>query len=360
MLVTEKKKIATYYKALLNREQKFVGIFFVGVKTTAIFCIATCRARKPKLENVEFYTTFKEAMNNGYRPCKICKPTQNAHKPPEQVEIAMALVKNHPKEKVSDQMLREQKISPEVVRRWFKKNYGLTYHAYQRMYRINTAFQELKMGKRTTATAFDSGYDSLSGFGYTYKKLLGISPSKSLGHTVILISRLTTPIGPMFVCATNEGICLLEFVDRKMLETEFKDLQRLLKATIMMGENTHIEQAKKELADYFIGSRQTFDVALHTPGTEFQNQVWEGLQKIPYGEMATYGQQAKKLDKPKAIRAVARANGYNRVSIMIPCHRVIGSDGALTGYGGGLERKKWLLDHEGRYVGKTPGMQAKE
>lgn len=351
MLVTEKNKIETFYKALLNRERSFVGIFFVGVKTTAVFCIATCRARKPKLENVEFYTTFKEALDNGYRPCKICKPTQNANQAPEQVEIAMDLVKNHPKEKITDARLRQNEISPEIVRRWFKKNYGMTFHAYQRMYRINSAFQELKHNKKVTATAFDTGYESLSGFGYTYKKLLGTSPQNSLDKNVIRIGRLTTPIGPMFVCATDKGVCLLEFVDRRMLETEFKDLQRLLNARIITGENEHIKQAKKQLAEYFSGERKTFSIPLHTPGTEFQNLVWDGLQQIPYGQTATYKEQAAKMERPKAIRAVASANGHNRISILVPCHRVIGSDGKLTGYGGGLERKRWLLNHESGKAG---------
>ncbi|MFS4446905.1 bifunctional transcriptional activator/DNA repair enzyme AdaA [Maribacter sp. 2307UL18-2] len=346
MRITEKKKIETYYAALLNREQSFVGIFFVGVKTTAVFCIATCRARKPKLENVEFYTSFKEALAHGYRPCKICKPTQNANQAPKQVEIAMELVKNHPKEKISDFRLRQNKVSPEIVRRWFKKNYGMTFHAYQRMYRINSAFQELKTRKKVTATAFDTSYESLSGFGYTYKKLLGQSPQKSLEDHIILISRLTTPIGPMFICATDIGICLLEFVDRRMLETEFKDLQRLLKARIITGENEHIKQAKNEISEYFNGQRKVFDVKVHTPGTDFQNSVWNSLIKIPFGETSTYKQQAERIEKPKAIRAVASANGCNRIAILVPCHRVIGSNGKLTGYGGGMERKRWLLDHE--------------
>ena len=348
MLITEKKKIKTYYTALLNREQSFVGIFFVGVKTTAVFCIATCRARKPKLENVVFYTTFKEALDNGYRPCKICKPTQNANQAPEQVEIAMDLVKNHPKEKITDFRLRQNNVSPEIVRRWFKKNYGMTFHAYQRMYRINSAFQELKKSKKVTAIAFETGYESLSGFGYTYKKVLGQSPQKSLEENIILISRLTTPIGPMFICATDKGICLLEFVDRRMLETEFKDLQRLLKARIITGENEHIKQAKNEVSEYFNGKRKVFDVKVHSPGTDFQNLVWDCLKKIPFGETATYKQQVERIDKPKGIRSVASANGFNRISIIIPCHRVIGTNGKLTGYGGGLERKKWLLDHESR------------
>ncbi|MGH1337963.1 MAG: bifunctional transcriptional activator/DNA repair enzyme AdaA [Aureispira sp.] len=353
MLVTDEKTIDTYYEALLNKTSSFVGIFFVGVKTTGIFCIATCRARKPKRKNVAFYTTFKEALDNGYRPCKICRPTENSHTAPAAIETAIALVREQPKEKITDQVLREHAIQPEMVRRWFKKNYGITFHAYQRMYRINNAFQELKGGKAVTTTAFDTGYESLSGFGYTYKKLFGQSPKNSHAEQVILINRLTTPLGPMFICATEEGVCLLEFVERKKLETEFKDLQRLLKARIIVGENGPIQQARKELAEYFAGTRQQFEVPLNTPGTAFQQMAWEGLTTIPYGQTVSYKAQAHKINKPTAIRAVATANGANRVAIILPCHRVVGSNGALTGYAGGLERKKWLLEHEKEQLGKV-------
>lgn len=346
MLITKPEKIALYYQALLERNQSFVGIFYVGVKTTSVFCIATCRARKPKLKNVLFYTTFKDALDNGYRPCKICKPTENANQAPPQVEQAIQLVKGQPKEKISDEVLRAKGISPEVVRRWFNQHYGMTFHAYQRMYRINNAFLELKHGKKTTETAFATGYESLSGFGYTYKKLIGKSPKNSLAKNVLLLSRLTTPLGPMFVCVSEKGICLLEFVEREILEKEFKDLQRLLNATIIAGENGHTQQAQKEITEYFEGKRTVFEVPLHTPGTDFQNLVWNGLQQIPYGETMTYQALANSLDKPKATRAVASANANNRIAIIIPCHRIIGKDGKLRGYGGGIERKEWLIKHE--------------
>lgn len=349
MLIIEQKQIETYYQALVDRTESFVGIFFVGVKTTSVFCIATCRARKPKLKNVEFYTTFKEALDHGYRPCKICKPTENANQAPDQVELAIKMVKENPKEKISDYTLRQHHISPEVVRRWFNKNYGITFHAYQRMYRINNALIELKSGKRTTETAFESGYESLSGFGYTYKKIIGQSPQKSTDNSIILINRLTTPLGPMFICSTEKGICLVEFVDRKMLETEFKDLQKLLKANIITGDNHHIKQAKIELAEYFAGQRKVFDFALHTPGTDFQNKVWTALNTIPYGKTSTYQALAENIDQPSAVRAVARANGYNRLAIVVPCHRIIGKDGKLRGYGGGIERKRWLIEHESKH-----------
>ncbi|SIT88098.1 bifunctional transcriptional activator/DNA repair enzyme AdaA [Pontibacter indicus] len=350
MLVTESYKIETYYKALVDRNQGFVGIFFVGVKTTSVFCIATCRARKPKATNVEFFTTFKDALDHGYRPCKICRPTENANQAPDQVNAAIELVRSNPKEKVSDYTLRQQRICPVLVRRWFKQHYGITFQAFQRMYRINQALLELKGGRSATDTAFDAGYESLSGFGYTYKKVMGSSPKQGKSKSVILLNRITTPLGPMFVCATEKGICLLEFVDRRMLETEFKDLQRLLGATIVAGENEHIKQASVEVAEYFAGSRKTFTLSLDSPGTVFQNLVWESLRQIPYGETRSYQQQAEAVGVPSAVRAVASANGFNRIALVIPCHRVIGKNGKLVGYGGGLERKQWLLEHEKQFA----------
>lgn len=335
-----------YYQALLDRDPTYVGIFYAGVTTTSIFCIATCRARKPKRRNVEFFSTFAEALKSGYRPCKICKPTQNANQPPEPMRIAIDLVKNNPKEKISDANLRAHGISPDRLRRWFNKTYGITFHAYQRMYRINNAYKELKDGKSATQTAFENGYESLSGFGYTFKKVLGKSPSQREDAQVILIDRLTSPLGPMLVCATDRGVCLLEFTDRKMLEMEFRDLQKRLQAQIIAGENDHIRRLKIELADYFAGRRTEFTVPLHYPGTDFQISVWNTLCEIPYGTTCSYQDLATTLGNPNAVRAVARANGFNRIAILIPCHRVIGKDGKLTGYGGGLARKKWLLEHE--------------
>lgn len=349
MMVSDRLKIKDYYDALIERNPKYIGIFYVGVKTTNIFCISTCRARKPKFENIVFYTTFKDALNEGFRPCKVCKPTENSNEAPEEVRRAIKLVRDRPKEKISDYQLRKENINPEQIRRWFKKHYGMTFHAYQRMYRINNAFTELKDGRKSLDTAFDTGYDSLSGFGYTYKKLIGHSPKESVDQSLVLISRITTPLGPMFICATDKGVCLLEFVDRRMLETEFKDIQRLLKSKIIAGENIHIKKARKEINEYFEGKRKQFSMSLDTPGTEFQNTVWKCLKTIPYGSTASYQEQARKINKPKAVRAVASANGFNRVSIVIPCHRVIGKNGHLTGYGGGLERKRWLLDHEKAY-----------
>ena len=355
MAVTDSLIIDRYYEALLNRDASYAGIFFVGVKTTSVFCISTCRARKPLKKNVEFFTSFKEALDQGYRPCKICHPTEDVDKTPEQVQQALHLLEANPMEKVSDQMLRDTGISPEMIRRWFQRHHGVSFHAYQRMCRINRAFQEIQQGKALSEAAFDAGYESISGFGYAYKQLVGKSPSHSMGENLILMDRLSTPLGPMFVCATNKGICLLEFVDRKMLETEFGDLQKRLKAKIIAGENEHIKRLKHQIADYFNGKRLVFDVPLHTPGTDFQQKVWQELLRIPLGVTRSYQDIARAVGSESAVRAVASANGANRIAIVIPCHRVIGSDGSLTGYAGGLDRKKWLLVHERNLAGTPAG-----
>jgi AraC family transcriptional regulator, regulatory protein of adaptative response / methylated-DNA-[protein]-cysteine methyltransferase len=147
--------------------------------------------------------------------------------------------------------------------------------------------------------------------------------------------KIETPLGQMIAGATEEGICLLEFTDRRMLNTEYNDLSKRLKTSVEEGDN------------------KEFSIPLVTPGSEFQQAVWKELQNIPFGTTRSYQEQAVALFRPDSVRAVANANGMNRISIIIPCHRVIGSDGCLTGYGGGLKRKKWLLDHERKYSGKA-------
>ena len=169
---------------------------------------------------------------------------------------------------------------------------------------------------------------------------------------MIKTTKIETPLGEMIAGATNDAVCLLEFNDRKILPSEYKDLIRLLDTTIEEGENKHLKTLKKQLKEYFNGSRKEFEIPLVTPGTPFQQAVWKELMNIQYGTTRSYIEQANALNNPDSVRAVANANGMNRIAILIPCHRVIGSDGRLTGYGGGLKRKRWLLDHEKKYSGQ--------
>jgi AraC family transcriptional regulator, regulatory protein of adaptative response / methylated-DNA-[protein]-cysteine methyltransferase len=170
---------------------------------------------------------------------------------------------------------------------------------------------------------------------------------------MIITSKIDTPLGILIAGAVEDGICLLEFEDRKMLKAEYRFLEKYLQTTVEEGSSKHFRILVSQLNEYFSGKRKEFSVPLVTPGTDFQQIVWQELLKIPYGTTRTYLEQAEALGNPLSTRAVANANGMNRIAIIIPCHRVIGTDGSLTGYGGGLTRKKWLLDHERRYSGKA-------
>ncbi len=334
------------YQVVLNKDTSYEGIFITAVKTTGIFCRPGCTARMPKAENVIFYDSIHEAILNGYRPCKICKPMEKADETPKYIKDIIKELNNDPFLKIKDYDLRLRKIEPNTIRRWFKKHYNMTFHAYQRMLRINTAFKKISKGEKVSNAAFDVGFESISGFNSSFQGVFGKSPSKSDKKNIINIVRFTSPLGPMFACATQKGVCLLEFTNRRMLETEFKDLRKRLNAVILAGNNAHLKKMEQEISEYFDGKRKTFTVSLDTPGTEFQNHAWKILQEIPYGETRSYQEQAIQVGKPNAVRAVASANGFNRIAIIIPCHRIIGKNGELKGYGGGLERKKWLLDFE--------------
>jgi AraC family transcriptional regulator, regulatory protein of adaptative response / methylated-DNA-[protein]-cysteine methyltransferase len=341
------------YQAIVEKDTSFEGIFYTAVKTTGIFCRPSCTARKPKPENVEFFFTSKDCILKGYRPCKVCKPLERLNETPTYIRELLAALSDNPSQKFKDTDLTDRGLEPHQIRRWFLKNHGLTFHAYQRMYRINSAFKKIQHGESVTGTAFESGFDSLSGFGDSFRNIFGVSPKNSKSQRIIDLKRLETPLGPMIACAVNEGICLLEFTDRKMLETEFMSLAKSLNAHIIQGNNPHFDTLEHQLEEYFEGSRANFTVPLFLQGSKFQQSVWRVLQTIPYGATMSYKEQAYALNNPSACRAVARANGMNKISILIPCHRVIGSDGQLTGYGGGLWRKQYLLDLESKFMKST-------
>lgn len=334
------------YDAIGKKESAYEGIFITAVKSTGIFCRPSCRARKPLAKNVVFYRNSEEALKHGFRPCKICRPLESEYETPVQIKELIGEIHANPYEKIKDWDLKQRGIEPSHLRRWFKTHHNMTFQAYQRLIRINSGYHQIQNGKTVTHAAFATGYESLSGFNDGFKKLFGHSPTAAGDETVIYLDRLSTKIGPMFVAATGKGLCLLEFTDRKMLETEIKDLRKRFNAVIVPGENKYIAATKKQLAEYLAGTRTEFDLELDPAGTEFQKTVWLALMKIPYGTTCSYSDQAKNIGAPKAVRAVANANGMNKIAIIIPCHRVIGSDGSLTGYGGGLPRKKWLLDLE--------------
>jgi AraC family transcriptional regulator of adaptative response/methylated-DNA-[protein]-cysteine methyltransferase len=248
--------------------------------------------------------------------------------------------------KITSAELREQGIDPSTARRQFQRYYGMTFHAYHRARRMGLALREIRNGESVIGAQIEHGFESASGFWEAFKNLFGTPPRNAEKIKCLYARWIDTPLGAMLALANDDGLYLLEFVDRRGLEREILHLRKRTGYFIVPGENNHLEKISRELKDYFEGKSFKFSVPLITAGTSFENKTWNLLQEIKPGETWSYAQMAKRLGNPKATRAVGRANGCNRLAIVIPCHRVIGADGSLSGYGGGVWRKKWLLEHE--------------
>ena len=193
---------------------------------------------------------------------------------------------------------------------------------------------------------FDSGYLSHSGFRDAFVRTFGATPGEEESIDSVTLGWIESALGPLLAGADDRGVCLLEFSDRRVLEAQLANLRRRLGRPLAPGENALLARLRSELAEYFAGRRRAFELPLHAPGTPFQERVWSELLLIPYGEVRSYEEIARRIGAPKAVRAVGRANGMNRIAIVIPCHRVVGKDGSPVGYGGGVRRKEWLLNLE--------------
>lgn len=334
------------YRALLNRDTTFEGIFYAGVKTTGIFCRPTCPTKKPKPENVEYFASSQAALYGGYRPCSRCRPLDQGRPRPDLVQRLCEAVEQSPTGKLSGSALRAMGIDPSTARRQFKRYYGMTFHAYHRARRMGLALYEVRHGERVIAAQLNQGYESASGFWEAFKRVFGAPASRAEQINCLQARWIETPLGAMLALANQAGLHLLEFVDRRGLEKEISSLRARTKCAIVPGNNPHLDQISQELKDYFDGNSMRFTVPVVMIGSQFEREVWTLLQTIPPGKTWSYAQLAQKVGRLGAVRAVGRANGKNCVALVIPCHRVIRADGSLAGYGGGLWRKQWLLEHE--------------
>ena len=334
------------YKALAEKDRSFEGVFFIAVKTTGIFCRPGCPARTPLAKNVEFFPSAAQALYAGYRPCKKCRPMQAIQTPPDWLKPVMDEVDRRPKERVTDTDLRRLGVEPARVRRYFHQNFQMTFHAYQRARRLGMAMKDIRTGTGISTAGAVNGYSSESGFRDAFAKTMGVQPGKN-GNIECLTARwLESPLGPMLAIADDKALLLLEFVDRRGLEKEIIDLRKKLHAAIVPGNNAILDRIAAEMKEYFAGKLKTFRTPIRMVGSEFQQTVWQELIAIPFGQTKSYSEMAKSIGLPRARRAVGRTNGLNKLAIIIPCHRVIRSDGSLCGYGGGLWRKKRLLEIE--------------
>lgn len=336
-----------FYQALLNKDSEYEGTFFVGVKTTGVFCRPTCPARKPKFENCEFFKTAQEALLAAFRPCMRCKPLSHPNEVSDLVRTLVAAVEANPAKRWRDRDFEALAVDSSTARRQFKKRFGMTFVAYARARRMGLAMQQIRGGDAVIAAQLDHGYESSSGFRDAFAKIMGAAPTKFAQQSMVLkASWLDTKLGPMLAIADEYELYLLEFVERRGLEREIEKLRLKTKAAIVPGITKPITSIKAELKAYFAGSLREFKTPLHLLGSPFQKQVWQELLRIPYGETRSYLAQASAIGKKTACRAVANANGANQLAIVIPCHRIINSNGQIGGYGGGVARKQWLLDLE--------------
>ncbi|MEK4669951.1 bifunctional transcriptional activator/DNA repair enzyme AdaA [Niallia sp. FSL R7-0271] len=347
MVISEKKK-EELYRALVDKNPHYDGIFFAGIKTTGIFCHATCTARKPKYENCEFFLTAEEALLAGYRPCKRCNPLYYPHSIPEEVEILVAEIERNPEKRWKEADFLELGIHSATARRKFKEIYGMTFVQYARSRRMGMAFKKIISGKKVIDQQVSLGYESSSGFNDAFTRIMG-NPPKKTAISIINAHIFSTPLGNMISLTDAKYLYLLEFLDRRGLEREIEKLRIKHNARILPGNTDINKSLVEQLNLYFSGRLRQFTVPFYKSGTPFQMKVWDILTTIPPGQTISYQDIASRLGNINLVRAVGNANGANQISIIIPCHRVISANGDIGGYGGGIQRKKYLLNIENLY-----------
>ncbi len=339
----------TLYEALLRRDPAYEGRAWVGVTSTGIFCRLTCSARKPKFENTRFYGSIAECIDAGFRDCKRCKPLHQAAGDHPLVAPLLAALERFPGRRWGEADIVTMGYDPSTVRRAFKRQFGMTFLEMARQRRLREGFTSLKEGEPVIAAQIDAGFDSASAFRAAFAKRVGLAPGVFRQDALLKAEWIDTPLGDMVAISCAHKLHLLEFFDRKALPTEVKRLQTSQPGGLGFGRTDVGAQISEELQRFFKGKGARFETPCALHGTQFERDVWQVLQEIPAGETRSYSALAEQMGRPNATRAVARANGKNQLAIIVPCHRVLAANGDLTGYGGGLWRKRRLIDVERTY-----------
>ena len=330
------------FGAFDRRDRLLDGQFVGAVKTTGIYCKPSCPARRPLRENVEFFWTAAEAIAAGYRSCMRCKPDA-VGRDRESVAAALKLIEESEDTLSLQELAEAVGYAPHHFHRLFKRDTGVTPAAYARGLRAKRAAVALDSNSSVTEAIYEAGYSGPSRFYANTKGHLGMTPSawKNGGAGVrIRWAVVETVLGKMLLAATDKGICRLSFdEDERALTHRFPN------AEIVTG-GTALEELVTGAIAAIEHPAQMPDLPLDVAGTAFQQAIWNELRRIPAGETRTYADIAAAVGKPKAVRAAGSANGANNVAVLIPCHRVIRTDGTLGGYAYGLERKEKLLSAE--------------
>lgn len=334
------------YAALLARDPGYDGRALVGVTSTGIFCRLSCPARKPRRDNCRWFADAAAARAAGFRPCLRCRPEGQV---PTLVATLGAALAADPARRWSEAELTALGHDPSTVRRLFRQHLGTSFLQLARAARLRAGLTTLTQGGRMIDAQLDAGFDSASGFRQAFARLFGHAPHQMRGAADLRADWIDTPLGGMIAIADDDALHLLEFTDRKALPQGLRRLSVMAGGRIGLGRTAVTDRAEAALARFFAGSDGRLDLPVRLRGTPFQTRVWQELQAIPAGRTRSYAQLAAAIGHPTAVRAVAAANGANRLALVVPCHRVIGTDGTMTGYAGGLWRKERLIALERGY-----------
>lgn len=339
------------WAAFERRDRTWDGRVIGAVTTTGIYCKPSCPARRPKREHVQFFATGDDARAAGFRPCLRCRPDELA-RDEAAVAKAVRLIERSEDPLPLDVLAEQVDYAPHHFQRLFTRALGVSPAAYARALRAKRAERELERGGRVTDAIYDSGHNGAASFYAEAKERLGMTPSAwrdgGRGETIRYVVT-DSALGPLLIAATAKGICRMTFA-----EGEGALRRRFPNADIRPDDGTIAPWVEQALAE--IDHPSAHDLPLDVRGTAFQEKVWQELRKIPLGETRSYADIAAAIGEPGAVRAVGTANGSNPVAVLVPCHRVIRSDGSLGGYGGGLPNKRKLLAAEGitSFVGEEP------
>jgi len=338
-----------YWQAVITRNRNYDGKFVYGVISTKIYCQPSCPSRKPRRENVLFFSQSLEAENNGFRACKRCFSKNKLEKSHLQLvqRICRFIDKQADNPPSLSQLAAQFNISQYHLQRTFKNLVGITPRQYTEARRIESFKNLLRQGEKVVNAVYESGYNSSSSLYESSASKLGMTPDtyrKGGKNMIINYTIIPCSMGYLLVATTELGICSVKLGDTKeeLESILYKDFHQ---AKLIFDIKTHQDWVKKIL-DFIDGNQPHIDLPLDIRGTAFQKQVWEALKKIPYGETCTYKDIANQINKPASVRAVGNACGANPVALIVPCHRVVKNDGSLGGYRWGIERKKKFLNLE--------------
>lgn len=337
------------WSAVLARDANADDVFYYAVQTTGVYCRASCAARPAKRANVRFFATAQEAERAGFRPCKRCKPDQASLRERQAQLIAAACkrIETEDEPPSLDALAEAAGLSRFHFHRLFKHVTGLTPKAYANAHRTQRVQRELAKGGRVTDAIYAAGYNSNGPFYASATRNLGMRPSeyRSSGRgTAIRFAVAQCSLGALLVAASDKGVCSILLGDDP--DALVRDLQDRFRNAELIGGDREFERWVAKVVGLIEAPRVGLDLPLDLRGTAFQQRVWEALRKIPAGETVSYAELARRIGVPTATRAVAQACGANPLAVAIPCHRVVCTDGSLSGYRWGVDRKRALLARE--------------